>query len=78
MPDGLPVSISVGDDNQCLIVCGSRFKLSTLPAQDFPLLGEPEQVTPIQLGREDLVDLLDKTHFAMAVQDALLSYRYAV
>ncbi|RVU81928.1 DNA polymerase III subunit beta [Leucothrix sargassi] len=70
LPDGLPVSISVGNDNQCLIVCGSsRFKLSTLPAQDFPLLGEPEQVTPIQLGREDLVDLLDKTHFAMAVQD---------
>ena len=70
LPDGLPVSITVGDDKQCLIVCGSsRFKLSTLPAQDFPMLGEPEQVTPIQLPREALVDLLDKTHFAMAVQD---------
>lgn len=70
LPDDLPVTLSLTNDNHCLIVCGSsRFKLSTLPAQDFPRLGEPEQALPIQLGREDLCDLLDNTHFAMAVQD---------
>jgi len=70
LPENLPVVISVTSDQQCLIVCGSsRFKLSTLPAEDFPLLGEPEHVTPIQLARETLVDLLDKTNFAMAIQD---------
>lgn len=70
LPDNLPVSMTLTADHQCLIVCGSsRFKLSTLPAEDFPRLGEPEQVTPIQIERETLSDLLDKTHFAMAVQD---------
>lgn len=70
LPDNSPVSISLTSDNHCLIVCGSsRFKLSTLPAEDFPRIGEPDQTTPIQLGREALTDLLDTTHFAMAVQD---------
>lgn len=70
LPEDLPVTISLTDDHHCLIVCGSsRFKLSTLPADDFPRLGEPEQATPIQLPREQLSDLLDNTYFAMAVQD---------
>lgn len=70
LPDNLPVTLSQTNDNHCLIVCGnSRFKLSTLPAEDFPRLGEPEQAMPIQLAREELSDLLDHTHFAMAVQD---------
>ncbi len=70
LPEDQPIIIQTVKDNQCLINSGnSRFKLSTLPAQDFPLLGEPEQVTPIQIGREMLTDLLDKTHFAMAIQD---------
>lgn len=70
LPDDLPVTLSVTTDNHCLIVCGrSRFKLTTLPAEDFPRLGEPDQALPIQLGREDLSDLLDNTYFAMAVQD---------
>lgn len=69
LPDSL-VSISVDTDQQCHIVCGkSHFKLGTLPAKDFPLLGQPEHVTPIQLGREVLSDLLEKTHFAIAIQD---------
>nr|WP_315041708.1 DNA polymerase III subunit beta [uncultured Moraxella sp.] len=69
LPDN-QVSISVADDAQCHIVCGkSRFKLGTLPAEDFPMLGQPEQITPVQVGREHLSDLLEKTHFAMAVQD---------
>lgn len=69
LPDSL-VNISVDKDQQCHIVSGkSHFKLGTLPANDFPLLGQPEQVTPIQLGREILTDLLEKTHFAIAVQD---------
>lgn len=70
LPDNSPVSIIAAADGQCLITCGSsRFKLSTLPADDFPVLGEPEQATPIQIARETLSDLLEKTHFAMAVQD---------
>ncbi|ELA09214.1 DNA polymerase III subunit beta [Moraxella macacae 0408225] len=64
------VSLTVGDDLQCVIKSGkSTFKLGTLPAEDFPMLGEPEQVTPVQISRVVLSDLMEKTHFAMAVQD---------
>lgn len=69
LPNGQTVKLQV-IDNQCVIICGnSRFKLNTLPAEDFPLLGEPEQVTPIHISRTALTDLIDKTHFAMAIQD---------
>ncbi|WP_394261931.1 DNA polymerase III subunit beta [Moraxella boevrei] len=64
------VSLIVGDDLQCVIKSGkSTFKLGTLPAEDFPMLGEPEKVTPVQIGRDVLSDLMEKTHFAMAIQD---------
>lgn len=69
LPDNQPVNLSL-KDKHCLIVSGtSRFKLNTLPAEDFPHLGEPENAIPIQIGRESLTGLLDKTQFAMAIQD---------
>lgn len=69
LPDNQPVNLTL-KDKHCVIVCGtSRFKLNTLPAEDFPHLGEPENATPIQIGRESLTNLLDKTQFAMAIQD---------
>lgn len=69
LPDS-SVTITVDEEHQCHIVCGkSHFKLSTLPARDFPLLGKTEQGTPVQLGRDILTNLLEKTHFAIAIQD---------
>ena len=69
LPDNQSVNLSL-KDKHCLIVSGtSRFKLNTLPAEDFPHLGEPENAIPIQIGRESLTSLLDKTQFAMAIQD---------
>lgn len=71
LPEDAQVSISVTDNKQCQIVfADSQFRLNTLPAEDFPLIGAPEAATSVALSRETLLDLLDKTHFAMAIQDA--------
>lgn len=71
LPEDAQVSISVTDNKQCQIVfADSQFRLNTLPAEDFPLIGTPEAATSVALSRETLLDLLDKTHFAMAIQDA--------
>lgn len=71
LPEDAQVSIDVTDNKQCQIVfADSQFRLNTLPAEDFPLIGAPEAATSVVLSRETLLDLLDKTHFAMAIQDA--------
>ncbi|OPH34371.1 DNA polymerase III subunit beta [Moraxella atlantae] len=71
LPEDAQVSIDVTDNKQCQIVfADSQFRLNTLPAEDFPLIGVPEAATSVVLSRETLLDLLDKTHFAMAIQDA--------
>ncbi|MBS0349963.1 MAG: DNA polymerase III subunit beta [Proteobacteria bacterium] len=47
----------------------SRFTLSTLPAEDYPNT-EPQSVNlKIELNEQELLKLLQRTHFAMAQQD---------
>lgn len=47
----------------------SRFTLSTLPAEDYPNT-EPQKVhLQLKLAQRDLLNLLQRTHFAMAQQD---------
>ncbi len=47
----------------------SRFILSTLDAEEFPLVGDLENSKTIRIHQEDLKLLVDKTAFAMAQQD---------
>lgn len=57
-------------NERCLLTSGkSRFTLGTLPAKDYPTLGNPEHITPIRISRHQLSDLMSKTLFAMAIQD---------
>lgn len=70
LPEDAQVSISVTDNKQCLIVfADSEFRLNTLPAEDFPLLGSPDGSIAVAISCETLLDSLETTHFAMAVQD---------
>lgn len=70
LPKESVVNISTEENEKCLITSGkSRFVLGTLPAKDFPVLGEPANVTLLRIGREKLTDLIGKTQFAMAIQD---------
>lgn len=70
LPNNSQVKLTVQDNDKCQIKSGSsRFSLGTLPASDFPSLGEPADATKIMVNRQDLKNLIDKTSFAMAVQD---------
>lgn len=72
LPNAALVDIQVTPDQRCILKSGnSRFVLGTLPAEDFPLLASEGVVQgeTVQVGQADLKKLLDKTSFAMAVQD---------
>lgn len=65
------VSLQTQDpDQRCVIRAGKgRFTVSTLSAQDFPTLGGLDLPFSIEIQQDNLKSLLDRTAFAMAVQD---------
>ncbi len=69
LPEESSISITV-DSNKALIKSGrSRFSLSTLPADDFPALDSINAIAEFELPQKTLKELIDKTSFAMALQD---------
>ncbi len=69
LPDGSIITFSF-DSGKCLITSGdSRFSLSTLAAQEFPLIDDMESYQPINMNSVDLQRMLKQTVFCMAVQD---------
>ena len=70
LPQNAMIQLSAQPDDRCVMTSGkSRFVLGTLPAADFPTLGNPENITPLTLSRLTLTDLMASTQFAMAIQD---------
>ncbi len=70
LPANAKIHLSMQDNERCLITAGnSKFTLGTLPADDYPLLGSPEDITPLSISRTEFVAMMSKTQFAMAVQD---------
>ena len=69
LPEESSISVTV-DTNKALVKSGrSRFSLSTLPADDFPSLDTINAVAEFELPQKTLKELIDKTAFAMALQD---------
>jgi DNA polymerase-3 subunit beta len=69
LPEESNISVTV-DTNKALVKSGrSRFSLSTLPADDFPSLDTINTVAEFELPQNTLKELIDKTAFAMALQD---------
>ena len=57
--------------NQLSIKAGrSSFKLQTLPAGDFPKLGNDEYTNTAKIDAADFMELLHKTKFAMSTEEA--------
>ena len=69
LPDGVPLQL-VFEDQRCTLICGrSRFRLSTLPAEDFPQLDLSQADLTLALSQARLRRMIAHTLFAVAVQD---------
>ena len=65
LPAQAQVNLATQANERCLLTSGkSRFTLGTLPSED-----NPENITPLNISRSRLTDLIHKTQFAMAIQD---------
>lgn len=69
LPDASTVSLSVADQKGLVRSGRSRFQLATLPAEEFPRVEDIGTTASFTMAEKDLRTLLEKTQFAMAVQD---------
>lgn len=70
LPDGAAVDVGVGDDAATLRSGRSRFKLSVLPAADFPEMTVGSLPTNFKLSATDLLGLIDRTAFAVSTEES--------
>lgn len=69
LPDGLTVVMDF-DESRCKLSAGrSNFKLSTLPAEDFPTIDLTQTELSFSMQQHQLKQLIHHTAFAMASQD---------
>ncbi|MCS4504961.1 Beta sliding clamp [wastewater metagenome] len=69
LPDESRLTVRVEQDRAIIQSGRSQFRLMTLPAGDFPSVEDIGDVEEIELSQANLRWLIDKTHFAMALQD---------
>lgn len=69
LPTAVRIQISVEDNRAFVVAARSRFTLSTLPANDFPQVDMIDDGQSFSLSQIQLRNLIDKTHFSMALQD---------
>ncbi|WP_319380603.1 DNA polymerase III subunit beta [Thiomicrorhabdus sp.] len=69
LPDGLTIVLDF-EGSRCTLSAGrSRFKLSTLPAEDFPTIDLTQSDLSFALSQHQLKHLIQHSSFAMASQD---------
>jgi len=69
LPEGSQVSLD-SSDNQMVIKAGrSRFKLPTLPRDDFPVIVEGDLPTSFELPARTLAQMIDATRFAISTEE---------
>ncbi|MCO6441982.1 MAG: DNA polymerase III subunit beta [Nitrococcus mobilis] len=69
LPEYSSIHISSSHDRIALQLPNSRFTLATLPTKDFPRVEETGQTQNLELTQAHLRWLIDRTGFAMALQD---------
>ena len=69
LPEDATLKLSVMGDRVTLVASRSRFTLSSLQADDFPVVDEIAAQQDLRVDQHGLSKLLEKTHFSMAQQD---------
>jgi DNA polymerase III subunit beta len=69
LPENAPLAVEVSRERMTLRSGKSRFTLSTLPAQEFPVVEDIQVQRRFQVPQSLLRELIEQTQFAMAQQD---------
>ena len=71
LPSGSDVILSMGDeDTELILKCGrSKFNLSTLKIEDFPILSDKDLSTNFVISADELSRMIDKTKFAISNEE---------
>ncbi len=69
LPEGSEISLAIEGERALLRSGRSRFTLSTLPARDYPSIDPTVPSQQFMVPEKTLKRLIEKTHFAMAMQD---------
>jgi len=69
LPNESIITVSTNADRVSLTSGKSKFTLSTLPAQEYPLVETTENISEFQISQSSFKSLLNQTAFAMAQQD---------
>lgn len=69
LPEGSQVSLQAADGKMLIQAGRARFNLSTLPRDDFPVIAEGELPTQFELPAKTLIEIIDKTRFAISTEE---------
>lgn len=69
IPDGAQVTLDASGARMAVTAGRARFQLQTLPREDFPVIGEDDLPTSFTLPAATLVQLIDKTRFAISTEE---------
>ena len=69
LQEGAQVSLAASDGKMQVVAARSRFNLSTLPRDDFPIIAEGDLPTQFELPAKTLRDIIDNTRFAISTEE---------
>jgi len=69
LPEGSQVEITAAEGKMQIVAGRSRFNLSTLPRDDFPVIAEGELPTRFELPAATLRQIIEKTRFAISTEE---------
>src|SRR5689334_19271447 len=69
LPEGSQVELTAAEGKMQVVAGRSRFNLSTLPRDDFPVIAEGELPTKFELPAATLREIIEKTRFAISSEE---------
>ena len=69
LPEGSQVSLETADNRMEIKAGRSRFKLPTLPKDDFPVIVEGDLPTSFEIPAKTLAEIIDRTRFAISTEE---------
>jgi DNA polymerase-3 subunit beta len=69
LPEGSQVELTAAEGKMQVVAARSRFNLSTLPRDDFPVIAEGDLPTRFELPAATLREIIEKTRFAISSEE---------